>query len=156
MDAEPVAIPGDMTIGDALHEYFLRYRYDWFPVVDDNGRFVGIVDRERAERIPEDRQAVFTVQGDPAQPRRTTCACAPTTRSRRCSAAQALMRLGALMAVDARRAPAGSRHMGPGAARAPAAAAALGTYGPLGFVPGLALCIGSAAPRRCPSMTSSS
>ena len=34
MDAEPVAIPGDMTVGDALHEYFLRYRYDWFPVVD--------------------------------------------------------------------------------------------------------------------------
>ena len=34
MDREPVAIPGDMTIGEALHEYFLRYRYDWFPVVD--------------------------------------------------------------------------------------------------------------------------
>ena len=62
MDAEPIAIPGDMTIGDALHEYFLRYRYDWFPVVDRNGRFVGIVDRERAERIPEDRHPVFTVR----------------------------------------------------------------------------------------------
>ena len=62
MDDEPVAIPADMSIGDALHEYFLRYRYDWFPVVDDAGRFVGIVDRERAERIPEDRQSVFTVR----------------------------------------------------------------------------------------------
>jgi CBS domain-containing protein len=61
MDADPVAVPGELTIGEALHEYFLRYRYDWFPVVDRNGRFVGIVDRERAERIPEDRQPVFKV-----------------------------------------------------------------------------------------------
>ena len=48
MDPEPVAIPGDMTIGDALHEYFLRYRYDWFPVVDGNGA----VHRDRRPRAP--------------------------------------------------------------------------------------------------------
>ena len=62
MDHEPVAVPGDMTIDEALHEYFLRYRYPWFPVVDAAGRFVGIVDHERAERIPEDRQKVFKVR----------------------------------------------------------------------------------------------
>ncbi len=62
MDSQPVAIPADMTIEQALHEYFLRYRYPWFPVVDANGRFIGIVDRERAERIPEDRQKVFKVR----------------------------------------------------------------------------------------------
>jgi Zn-dependent protease len=62
MDDEPVAVPGDLTIEQALHEYFLRYRYAWFPVVDSFGRFVGIVDRERAERIPEDKQKVFTVR----------------------------------------------------------------------------------------------
>jgi Zn-dependent protease len=62
MDDEPVAVPADMTIDQALHEYFLRYRYPWFPVVDASGRFVGIVDRERAERIPEDRQRVFKVR----------------------------------------------------------------------------------------------
>jgi Zn-dependent protease len=62
MDDEPVAVPGDMTIEQALHEYFLRYRYPWFPVVDSYGHFVGIVDRERAERIPEDKQKVFTVR----------------------------------------------------------------------------------------------
>jgi Zn-dependent protease len=61
MDAEPVAVPGDMPIEQALHEYFLRYRYAWFPVVDSHGRFIGVVDRERAERIPEDRQKVFKV-----------------------------------------------------------------------------------------------
>jgi Zn-dependent protease len=99
MDSDPVAIPGDLTIGEALHEYFLRYRYDWFPVVEGNGRFLGIVDRDRAERIPEDRQPVFKVseilrseddglrvRSD--QPLETLLGSA------------ALMRLGALMAVD--------------------------------------------------------
>ena len=27
----------------AQDEYFLRYRWDWFPVVDDDGRFLGVV-----------------------------------------------------------------------------------------------------------------
>jgi Zn-dependent protease len=99
MDAEPVAIPAHMTIRDALHEYFLRYRYDWFPVVDEKGRFVGIVDRERAERIPEDRQDVFTVreilrtEDDNLRVRSDDPLEALLGR-------QALMRLGALMAVD--------------------------------------------------------
>jgi Zn-dependent protease len=62
MDDEPVAVPAEMTIAEAQHEYFLRYRYPWFPVVDASGRFVGIVDRERAERIPDDRQRVFKVR----------------------------------------------------------------------------------------------
>ena len=34
MDAEPVAIPSDATVERALDEYFLRYRWPWFPVVD--------------------------------------------------------------------------------------------------------------------------
>ncbi len=31
-------------------------------MVDANGRFIGVVDRERAERIPERRQPVFKVR----------------------------------------------------------------------------------------------
>ena len=34
MDAEPVAIPDDTSVERALDEYFLRYRWPWFPVVD--------------------------------------------------------------------------------------------------------------------------
>ena len=34
MDAEPVAIPEDTSVERALDEYFLRYRWPWFPVVD--------------------------------------------------------------------------------------------------------------------------
>ena len=86
MDREPVAVPGDMTINEAMHEYFLRYRYPWFPVVDAAGRFIGVVERERAERIPDDRQRVFKVR-EIMRSRTTTCAWGRTTRSRRCSAA---------------------------------------------------------------------
>jgi Zn-dependent protease len=100
MDNEPVAIPGDMTIDQALHEYFLRYRYPWFPVVDGNGRFVGIVDRERAERIPEDRQKVFTVReivrgGEDSMRVRSDDPLEALLAS------EPLLRTGALMAVDA-------------------------------------------------------
>ena len=61
MDSEPVSIPGSITASRALDEYFLRYRWPWFPVVDESGRFVGIVHQERiqgAERLGEGEQAV--------------------------------------------------------------------------------------------------
>jgi CBS domain-containing protein len=99
MDSEPVAVPGDMTIGNALHEYFLRYRYDWFPVVDRHGRFVGIVDRERAERIPEDRQSVFTV-GEILRADEDNVRVRADQPLETLLGSQALMSLGALMAVD--------------------------------------------------------
>jgi Zn-dependent protease len=100
MDAEPVAIPGDMTIEQALHEYFLRYRYPWFPVVDSRGRFIGVADRERAERIPEDRQKVFKVAeimraGDDNLRVRSDDPLEALLGS------EPLVRTGALMAVDA-------------------------------------------------------
>jgi hypothetical protein len=99
MDNEPVAIPGDLTIGDALHQYFLRYRYDWFPVVDSKGRFLGIVDRERAERIPEDRQSVFTVR-EILRAEDDNMRVRSDELLETLLGSPALMRLGALMAVD--------------------------------------------------------
>jgi Zn-dependent protease len=53
MDREPVAIPGDLSVERALDEYFLRYRWPWFPVVDAAHRFLGLVDRDRADQVPE-------------------------------------------------------------------------------------------------------
>jgi CBS domain-containing protein len=43
MDAEAVSMPATTTMSQAQDEYFLRYRYDWFPVVDEYGRFLGVV-----------------------------------------------------------------------------------------------------------------
>jgi len=53
MDEEPVAIPENVTIEDALDEYFLRYRWPWFFVVDAAQRFRGLVERSAADAIPE-------------------------------------------------------------------------------------------------------
>mgnify|MGYP006182285153 CR=1 FL=1 len=46
MDAEPVAIPEDWTLADAEQQFFLRYGWPWFPVIDSYGRLVGVVSRE--------------------------------------------------------------------------------------------------------------
>jgi Zn-dependent protease len=53
MDAEPVAIPEDASVERALDEYFLRYRWPWFPVVDAAQRFRGLLVREAADAVPE-------------------------------------------------------------------------------------------------------
>jgi Zn-dependent protease len=49
MDAEPVTMPASTTILRAQDEFFLRYRWDWFPVVDDLRRFVGVVSEQRID-----------------------------------------------------------------------------------------------------------
>ena len=53
MDREPVAIPAELNVEQALDEYFLRYRWSWFPVVDAGRRFRGLVIRDKADEVPE-------------------------------------------------------------------------------------------------------
>jgi Zn-dependent protease len=53
MDREPVAIPGELSVERALDEYFLRYRWPWFPVVGEAHRFLGLVLRDSADEVPE-------------------------------------------------------------------------------------------------------
>jgi Zn-dependent protease len=50
MDAQPVSLPARTPVAQAQDEYFLRYRWDWFPVVDDAGRFVGVVREPRIDQ----------------------------------------------------------------------------------------------------------
>ena len=61
MDAEPVAIPAETKVDRVLDEYFFRYGYPWFPLVDASGRFIGVITRERAEAIPEELRATSSV-----------------------------------------------------------------------------------------------
>lgn len=61
MDDEPVAIPSDTTVERALDEYFLRYRWPWFPVVDAAQRFVGLINRGSADAVPEINRSSRTV-----------------------------------------------------------------------------------------------
>jgi Zn-dependent protease len=53
MDSEPVAIPEALPLDRAEGEYFLRYGWPWFPVVDDGGHLVGVVSREAVSSVPE-------------------------------------------------------------------------------------------------------
>jgi len=71
MDPEPVAIPGDATVAQALEEYFLRYRWPWFPVVDAGRSFVGLLNRGTADSVPEtsrDSRTVSDLLGEEAGP----------------------------------------------------------------------------------------
>jgi Zn-dependent protease len=52
MDPDPVAIPEEASIEQALDEYFLRYRSPWFPVVDGAQHVIGLVDRPTADNVP--------------------------------------------------------------------------------------------------------
>jgi len=99
MDREPVAIPGDLSIEQALDEYFLRYRWPWFPVVDAGRRFLGLLMRDRADEVPE-----FERAGSPVSDlvdHDIGLFVRDDTPLDALLANQNLRRLGALMAVDA-------------------------------------------------------
>jgi Zn-dependent protease len=99
MDAEPVAIPADTPVTRAMDEYFLRYQYPWFPVVDGDRRLIGLAERERvlgAERVGEGEHPVREVMegdlGDWRVPADETL--------ESLLGSEALRRIGALLAVD--------------------------------------------------------
>jgi Zn-dependent protease len=101
MDSEPVTIPAGITALQAYDDYFLRYHgWDWFAVVELDGRFVGLAHRAAVEHAALDEGGAMPVRdvvaasGDedrvPAdEPLEALLASEP------------LRRLGALMAVDA-------------------------------------------------------
>jgi predicted transcriptional regulator len=61
MDSEPVAINSGTSVEAALDEYFLRYGWPWFPVVDGASRFVGLLKRGTADSVPEIRRGECAV-----------------------------------------------------------------------------------------------
>jgi Zn-dependent protease len=54
MDREPVTIPAELKLLDAHEQFFLRYRWPWFAVVDGARHFLGVV---RSERVDEELAA---------------------------------------------------------------------------------------------------
>jgi len=61
MDGEPVAIPETLPLNRAEEEFFLRYGWPWFPVVDASGRLVGVVSREAVDSVAEQVRATRPV-----------------------------------------------------------------------------------------------
>lgn len=50
MDTHPLTIPGTSSLLEVEEAYFARHRWPWFAVVDDDGRYIGLLRRERVER----------------------------------------------------------------------------------------------------------
>jgi len=63
MDREPVTIPAEATLLDAREQFFLRYSWPWFAVVDPARHFLGVVRQQRVEsEIAAGRPALSVVE----------------------------------------------------------------------------------------------
>ncbi len=100
MDREPVAIPGELSVEKALDEYFLRYRWPWFPVVDAAHHFLGLVVRDKADEVPETSRASSLVS-DLLERDDGTFQIRDDAPLDSLLSSRALRRFGALMVVDA-------------------------------------------------------
>ena len=100
MDAEPVVVPSGTRLDRVREEFFLRYGWEWFPVVDADGRLAGVVHRERDDEVPEallgDRGVEDVVDGGD----RGALEVREDEPLEVLLGSEALPRLGALMAVD--------------------------------------------------------
>jgi Zn-dependent protease len=99
MDREPVAIPDELSVERALDEYFLRYRWPWFPVVDAAHRFLGLVVRDKADEVPETSRTTSHVY-DLLERDDGTFQVRDDAPLDSLLSSRALRRFGALMAVD--------------------------------------------------------
>ena len=102
MDRQPVAIPSRTPVGEALDEFFLRYGWSWFPVVDDSGRFLGIARQERVQSASDAGEGWLTIEAV-LEPERDADAGWRVREDRPITellSSEPLGRLGALMAVD--------------------------------------------------------
>jgi Zn-dependent protease len=100
MDAEPITIPADLPAARAYEDFFLRYQgWDWFAVVEPDGRYVGLAHREPLRQVSEGGAEAVPVRelvvrtGEEGQVQ----ADAPLEAL---LGSEPLRRLGALMAVD--------------------------------------------------------
>jgi Zn-dependent protease len=100
MDQEPVAVPADAKLEQALDEYFLRYRWPWFPVVDGGGRFVGLLLREKVDEVSEGLRRELTVRDALTEDPRSSFRIPTDAPLESLLSSEALQRLGAVMAVD--------------------------------------------------------
>jgi Zn-dependent protease len=100
MDREPVYISDQLSVEQALDEYFLRYRWPWFPVVDAAHRFIGLVVRDKADEVPEISRSTSLVS-DVVELDDGTFQVRDDAPLDTLLANRSLRRFGALMVVDA-------------------------------------------------------
>jgi Zn-dependent protease len=97
MDSEPVTIPASLPAARAYEEYFLRYQgWEWFAVVEDDGRLAGIAHRAAVEHAATLEDGATPVREVAAGGDRVPADAPLETLL----GSEPLRRLGALMAVD--------------------------------------------------------
>ena len=97
MDSEPVTIPAELSARRAYEEFFLRYQgWDWFAVVDADGRYVGRVQRSAVQEASESERTVAELTPADAEGRVRDDASLEALLG-----SEPLRRLGSLMIVDA-------------------------------------------------------
>jgi CBS domain-containing protein len=100
MDRQPVAIPAQTPVSQALDEFFARYRWSWFPVIDEGGHFLGIARQERLQRAYDGGEGWLTV-GAVLETAETSSWRVDENRPlTELLSSEPLGRFGALMAVD--------------------------------------------------------
>jgi Zn-dependent protease len=100
MDPQPVAIPGTTAVSQALEEYFARYGWDWFPVVDIEGRLVGVARRERLQAAMDRGEGWLTVGAVLESDLGTSWRIGADRPLTEVLSSDSFSRLGAVMAVD--------------------------------------------------------
>ncbi|MBV9310957.1 MAG: site-2 protease family protein [Solirubrobacterales bacterium] len=100
MDRQPVAIPGASTVTQALDEFFLRYGWQWFPVVDASGRFTGLARQERLQAAQDGGEGWLSVESMVESNEAGVWRVDEDKPVTELLSSESLGRLGALMAVD--------------------------------------------------------
>ena len=95
-----IAVPSGTPLDRALDEYFLRYRWPWFPVTDHLGRFIGLVTRDRVEHVPEALRHESTIEEVTTRDAGSVLSVRLDEPLESLLASDGLRQLGALMAVD--------------------------------------------------------
>jgi Zn-dependent protease/CBS domain-containing protein len=100
MDADPVAIDARTKLDQAEDEYFLRYGWAWFPVIDQPGHVLGVLTKGKVDQVPEALRNEYTADqvmiSDPG-----TFKVEATAPLETLLQTEGLAQLGAVMAVDA-------------------------------------------------------
>jgi Zn-dependent protease len=100
MDTDPVAIGARTKLDQAEDEFFLRYGWAWFPVIDQPGHVLGVLTKGKVDQVPEKLRNEYTADqvmiSDPGTFKVDLEAPLETLLQ-----ADGLAQLGAVMAVDA-------------------------------------------------------
>jgi len=101
MDREPVMVPSVTPVSQALDEFFVRYGAAWLPVVDADGRFIGISRRDRVQERSDGGDGGLAVSSVLESVDTDTLWIGEDQPLTDVLSSESLGRLGAVMALDA-------------------------------------------------------